>query len=251
MRKSCLAQGLTSLLPFVSVAFAEPYPSLDLKPTGVSLEWYQHELDLKVTGLDVSLPGVSSGLVDSVKDQLDTQSDAEIINLRLDRQLSPNLNIFAAIGKVTDTTRVGFSSLAQGVSDLVVANKGVAYSAGATLTGEYGKLLPALHYTHSRIDFDDSAEEVVVNVLTPSVGIQTHAGVLSGSLVYQAVEATYSGTIDAPFVGNVPVSVNTKNKDTLQVLAGIDTRLANDLYLSAKAGLNGQKQFQLQLNRRF
>ena len=252
MTKFYPIKGLISLLliPFAPTVGAELYLSPDSKPNGIGLEWYQHELDMKVTGLDISLPGLPAGLADSVKGQLKAKSEAEIINLRLDRQIRPNLNVFGAIGKVTDTTTVNFDSLATGLSDLVVDNKGTAYSAGATLTGHYGELLPSLHYTHSRIHFDNN-EKVVVNMLIPSVGVPTRMGVLSGSLVYQAMEANYAGTVNAPFIGDVPVSVNTKNNDSFQVMAGLNTKLADNLYLNANAGLNGQKQFQIQVNQRF
>ncbi|QLQ31450.1 MAG: hypothetical protein HZT40_07355 [Candidatus Thiothrix singaporensis] len=81
--------------------------------------------------------------------------------------------------------------------------------------------------------------------------MQTGYGVFNASLVYQAVKATYSGTVSAPFIGEVPVTVDTENKDDLQVMAGWYGQLGKDLYLNTNVGLNGQRQFQLQLNKRF
>lgn len=253
MREPFLVQGLASLflLPYFSTACAETDPRLDLKPTGVSVEWYQHKLDLNVTDVKTNLPGITSAMVDSVKGQLNTTDDVKLANVRLDYQLRPYLNVYGSIGKITDDTQVDFSKLGLGVSDLTVDSKGNAYTVGAILVGKYDRLLPSLQLMHSRIDLEGDGDDVQVNALIPAVGVQTGYGVFNASLVYQAVKATYSGTVSAPFIGEVPVTVDTENKDDLQVMAGWYGQLGKDLYLNTNVGLNGQRQFQLQLNKRF
>lgn len=253
MREPFLVQGLTSLcfLSCLSVASADTETFTDLKPTGVSVEWYQHELDLKVTDIKTSLPGITSAMVDSVKGSLDTTDNVKLVNIRLDYQLRPYLNVYGSIGKITDNTSVDFSKLGLGISDLVVDSKGTAYTAGAILVGKYGKLIPALQYIHSNIDLEGNASDITLDALIPSLGVQTNYGVFDASLVYQALEAEYSGTVSAPFVGEVPLTVNAENKDNLQVMAGWHTQLAKDLYLHTNVGLNGHQQFQLMLNKRF
>lgn len=253
MRESSLVKGLTilSLLPFISTVSAETETFSNLKPGGVSVEWYQHELDMKVTGIETNVPGITDELVNAVKGQLKSTDNAELINLKLDYQLRPYLNVYGAVGKITGSSRVDFSGLGVGISDLVVDNKGTAYTAGAILAGQYGRLLPSLHFAHSQINLDGNSEDITINALIPAVGWQTDYGILSTSLVYQAIDAAYSGNVAAPIVGEVPVTVKTENNDDVQMMAGWATRLTEDLYLNANVGLNGQKQFQLQVNKRF
>lgn len=253
MRESFLVQGLASLclLSCFSAVSAETETFTDLKPTGISLEWYQHELDLKVTDIKTNLPGITSAMVDSVKGNLDTTDNVKLVNVRLDYQLRPYLNVYGAIGKITDNTRVDFSRLGLGVSDLVVDSKGTAYTAGAILVGKRGKWLPALQYIHSNIDLEGNASDITLDALIPSLGVQTKYGVFDASLVYQALKADYSGTVSAPFVGEVPLTVSAENKNDLQVMAGWHTQVAKDLYLHTNVGLNGHQQFQFMLNKRF
>lgn len=253
MRESFLVQSLTSLLllSYFSTVAADTANPVGQKPMGISLEWYQHELDLDVTDIETSIPGITDAMVDAVKGRLNTTDTLKMANLRLDYQWHPALNVYAAVGKLTDDTTVDFSSLGAGISDLVINNKGTAYAVGTKLQGQYGKVLPSLQYMHSRIDLDGNDADIKVNALIPSVGLQTDYGMFDASLVYQAVEASYAGTVVAPFVGEVPVTVRTENKDKLQVMAGWQTQLAKDLYLKGNIGLNGQQQFQLQLNKRF
>lgn len=253
MRVSSLVQGLTilSLLSIVSTASAETETFSDLKPTGISVEWYQHKLDMKVTDIEINIPGITDELLDSIKGRLKSTDDVELINLKLDYQLRPYLNVYSAVGKITDSSRVDFSGLGIGISDLVIDNEGTAYTVGAILVGQYGRVLPSLHLAHSQIDLDGNSENIVINALVPAVGWQTDYGVLNASLVYQAVDAAYSGTVTAPVIGKVPARVNAENNNDLQIMAGWLTRLDNDLYLNANIGLNGQKQFQLQINKRF
>lgn len=253
MSKLFLVQMFTNLflLLHLSTAYAESIATPALKPTGVSLDWYQHELDLDVTGFDTALPGMTPEIAALVKNQLAATSDLELINVRLDYQIRPYLNVYGAIGKVSDETNVNFSALAQGVSDLTINNRGTAYTAGAHLSKTYGQWKPAIHYTHSRLRLDDNSEDITINALIPSIGRQTDYGVFSASFIYQAVEATYAGTIAAPVLGEVPVTVTTENHDKVQIAAGWHKQLAKDFFIKADVGLNGQKQFQLQLNKRF
>lgn len=253
MKRIRFAQGIVSLLLMssLSIATAETLPLFETKSTGISLEWHQHELDLEVLDIDTNIPGVTNALIDSVKGQLNTNNDVEVINLRLDHQFHPNLNVFGAIGKVTDRTQTSFSSLAPGLSDLIVDNDGVAYTIGATLIHKYNQFVASVMIAHSRIDQDNNPDDIKVNAAIPSLGFQTRYGIFSASLLYQAIEASYSGTVTAPLVGEVPVTIETENEDEIQIMAGYQTQLAKKLYLNANIGLNGQNQFQILINKRF
>ncbi len=242
---------LLSIITSFLGQLAQADPLAEFKPNGISLEWYQHELDLDITQVNTSLPGVSAEQLNAIKGQLRTLNDVEVISLRLDRQIRPYLNIFGSIGKVTDTTRIEFSRLSPLISDMEVGNNGTAYTVGATLERHYGDLITSLQYIYSRIDLDNNSEDIVVNTVVPTLGYQTQFGTFSASLAYQAFDAVYSGTVTAPIVGDVPVEVTAENSDNFQLLAGYKTRVAKDLYINTKVGLNGQKQLYLQLNKRF
>lgn len=243
--------AISSLVLFISTAHAEKDLLAELKPVGVSLEWYQHELDMNVTGIDLNIPGITDEIVDSVKGQLNSTDKVELLNLKLDYQVRPYLNVYGAIGKVTDNNRVGFSDLGVGISDLEVENDGTAYTTGAVIVGRYGQLLPSLHLAHSRIDLDNNDEDIKVTAAVPSLGWQTDYGIFSASLLYQKIDAAYTGTVTAPVVGEVPVTVYAENDKELQLAIGWLNHLGKDFYLNASAGLNGQQQFQIQLNKRF
>lgn len=252
-----LSTGLTCNLPLLIIlstiiptALAESIAFPDMKPTGISVEWYQHELDLNVTQIQATIPGINPADLDAIKGQLNSLNKAKVVNLRLDRQINPNFNIYGAIGKVTDTTSVGFSGLNPALSDMVLDKEGTAYTVGGTFTKNVGKVLASIQFLHSRIDFDDDAE-VTVSTAIPAIGLPTSIGVVNFSVAYQAIEADYSGTITAPVVGAIPVNVKTENADKVQALIGLNSRIAKDLYVTANVGLNGQEQVQLQINKRF
>lgn len=54
-----------------------------------------------------------------------------------------------------------------------------------------------------------------------------------------------------PLVGAVPIEVNASSDGEIKVVLGLQTRLANDFYLNANAGVGGHEQYQIQLNKRF
>lgn len=221
------------------------------KPTGISLEWYQHELDMDVTHIYTNIPGIPATALNNIKSRLNTSDQTSLLNLRLDHQIQPYLNVFGAVGKITNTSRVNFSGLGLGTSDLTANNEGTAYTLGATLSAQRGSWIATLKALHSTIDLDNSAGNIRVNALFPSLGVQTDHGTFSTSLIYQAIEASYYGTVDVPLLGAVPTSVDVKNNDKIQITLGWTNEVSKDLYLDANVGLNGQEQFQLQLNKRF
>jgi hypothetical protein len=236
----------------LSISFSTEARSLpEFKPNGISLEWYQHELDLGITQVNTPLLSISAQQLETIKRRLKTLNEIEVVSVRLDRQLRPYLNIFGSIGKVTDVTTVDFSRLNSLFSDLVVDNNGTAYTMGATLKRHHGHWLTSIQYIHSRIHRDNNSEEIVVNTVVPTLGYQTHLGTFSTSLAYQGFKAVYSGIVTVPIVGDVPVEVTTENSDHLQLLAGYHTQIVKDLYINMNVGLNGQKQIHLQLNKRF
>lgn len=243
--------AVSNLLPFISTAHAEKDLLAESKPVGVNLEWYQHEMDMNVTDIDLNVPGITDEIVDGIKGQLNSTNEVELLNLKLDYQVRPYLNIYGAIGKVTNNNRVGFSELGFDISDLEVESDGTAYTAGAVIVGRYGQLLPSLHLAHSRIDLDNNDEDIKVSAAIPSLGWQTNYGVFNASLLYQKIDVAYTGTVTAPLVGEVPVTVHAENDKDLQLAVGWLNRLGKDFYLNASTGLNGQQQFQIQLNKRF
>lgn len=222
-----------------------------LKKTGVSIDLYHQTLDLKVTDIKANIPGISPELLDTFKPQLNTNNSLDVYGLRLDYQLTPFMNIFGSLGKVEENTSVDFSTINAALSDLIIEQKGTVYSVGGAYTKHFDPLFASVSVIHSRIDLDDNPHYIKVSGLIPTVGMKTRLGILTGSLLYQEVDAVFSGEITAPFVGAVPVEVSATNDNDVQVLAGLRTRLARDFYLNASAGLNGQEHYQIQLNKRF
>lgn len=224
-----------------------------LKKMGFSLDLYRQKLDLKVTDIKINadVPGITPELIDAFKPQLNTSNNIDVYGIRLDYQLTPSFNIFGSLGKVEESTIVDFSTINAALSDLVIEQKGTVYSVGGTYTKHFDPLFASMSVVHSRIDLNDNPHDIKVSGLIPSVGIKTRMGILTGSLLYQEVDAVFAGKITAPFIGAVPVEVNATNDNDIQVLAGLRTRLARDFYLNASAGLNGQEHYQIQLNKRF
>lgn len=222
-----------------------------LKKTGISLDLYRQELDLKVSDIKASIPGVSSEQLNSFKSQLNTKNNIDVYGLRLDYQLTPSFNIFGALGKVEESTTVDFSKINPALSNLAIDQKGTVYSVGGVYVKDFDPVLVSVSAVHSRINLDDNPHDIKVSGIIPSLGIKTRIGIVTGSLLYQEIDAVFAGEITAPFVGAVPVEVSATNDNDIQVLAGLRTRLARDFYLNASAGLNGQEHYQIQLNKRF
>lgn len=241
---SCLFIGALS-----SYTYASEENMSKFKKNGVSVEWYQHELDLKIT--DIDFPGMTQEQMNTLKGQLESSNEVEAINLRMDHQVNTHLNLYGSIGKITEKTKVNFSGLGMGMSDLVVDNKGTTYTIGANLTGKYHRFIPSLHYMHSRIDLNNSANIIKVHSVVPSLGMKTKYGLIKAGLIYQDIDAEYSGTISTPLVNDVPVYVSTENKDRINIMGGLNTRLSRDFYLDTQLALDGRKKIQIQINKRF
>lgn len=227
------------------------FKSTELKPFGISLEWNQYELDLDVLEIRTSLPGVTQEQLDAAKGQLNARSSSKTVNVRLDYQVNPNFNIYGALGQVTDTTNVNFSAVVPGTSNLISDHDGNVYTVGAILSGKHGKWLPSLNFTHSQVDLDNNNERAKINTFAPSLGRITNYGLFSASFLYQSIEADYSATTSVPVLGDVPVNVKTENQDKWRMMAGWAAPIAKDLFINVNVGLNDDKQFHVQLNKRF
>lgn len=254
MNKYLLAKSIS--IAFIIISAIQTSQASDgnphvLKKTGISVDLYRQTLDLKVTDIKANVPGVTPELLNTFKPQLNTSNSIDVYGLRLDYQLTPSFNIFGSLGKVEENTTVNFSNINAALSDLVIEQKGTVYSVGGVYTKNFDPLFASVRVVHSRINLDDNPHDIKVSGLIPTVGIKTRIGILTGSLLYQEVDAVFAGEITAPFVGAVPVEVSATNDNDIQVMAGLRTRLARDFYLNASAGLNGQEHYQIQLNKRF
>jgi hypothetical protein len=223
----------------------------ELKKTGISVDLYSQKLDLQVTDITASITGITPELLETFKPKLNTTNKIDVYGLRLDYQLNDAVNIFGSLGKVKEKTIVDFSNVNAALSDLELDKKGSVYSVGAVYTKHFDPLFASVTVVHSRIDLDDNPHVIKVSGLIPTLGMKTRIGVLTGSLLYQEVDAVFSGEIATPFDPAVPVEVSATNDKDIQVLVGLRTRLAKDFYLNASAGVNGQENYQIQLNRRF
>lgn len=241
---------LTGLLFFISTIQASDELPI-LKKTGLSFDLYRQKLDLNVTDIKANIPGIAPELLNTIKPQLNTINSIDVYGLRLDYQLTPSFNIFGSLGKVEERTTVDFSNVNAALSDLVLEKQGAVYSVGAIYTKRFDPMFASVSIVHSRIDLDDNPHDIKVSGLIPALGVKTRIGELTGSLLYQEVDAVFAGVITAPFVGDVPVEVSASNDNDVQVMVGLKTRLAGDFYLNASAGLNGQEHYQVQLNKRF
>lgn len=222
-----------------------------MKKIGVSVDLYSQKLDLPVTDITANITGITPAMLDTFKSELSTTNKIDVYGLRLDYQLNKSVNVFGSLGKVEEKTTVDFSKVNPALSDLNLDKKGYVYSVGAVYTKHFDPLLASVTLVHSRIDLDDNPHDIKVSGLIPSLGMTTRIGVVTGSLLYQEVDAVFNGEITTPFDGVVPVEVSATNDKAVQVLLGLRTRLAKDFYLNASAGINGQENYQIQLNKRF
>lgn len=247
------AIGLTllSLLSVSKVSLATA-DLPDLKPVGISLDLYHQSLDLDVDSIKAdSRLGLTPEMLEAFTPQLNTSNEIDFYGLRLDYQITPSFNLFGSIGKAEEKTTVDFSNVNPALSDLSLDKKGNIYSVGATYTKNFSPLIASVTLTHSLIDLDDNPHDITVSGIIPSLGYKTRIGVITGNLIYQEVDAVLSGEITAPFVGAVPIEVNASSDGEIKVVLGLQTRLANDFYLNANAGVGGHEQYQIQLNKRF
>ena len=244
------ALALVSILAIAGTSHASTdLPTL--KPTGISIDLYRQKLDLNVDNIEASIPGVTPEMLDVFEPQLNTTNDIDVYSLRLDYQFTPSFNLFGSLGKVKEQTTVEFSDINPALSNLSLDKQGYVYSVGAVYSKNFAPMFASVTVMHSIIDLDDNPHDIKVSGLIPSLGINTRIGQLTGSLLYQEIEAVFTGEITAPFVGPVPVEVSASNDNDIQLLLGLRTQLARDLYLNASAGVNGQEHYQVQLNKRF
>lgn len=245
-----LGFAIAILLPSTQITHASnDLPKL--KPTGISLDIYSQEIDLKVTDIEASIPGMSTEAVAALKSQVSTKNTIDVYGLGLDYQVTPSLNIFGSLGKARQKTDVSFSDANPILSDLSLDDKGIVYTVGGTYHKRFNSIFASVSLLHNRIDLDDNPHDIKVTSIAPAIGVKTPIGILSGSVLYQEIDAKFSGEITIPGLGSIPAEVSAVNKDGAQLLAGLHTQLARDLYLSANVNLNKNERFQVQVNKRF
>lgn len=236
------------LLSFYASADTQT-PEMPTKKSGISLNLETRQQDYNLTSLSFSHPALTP-LV-NVKNQIAASSDVQSASIKLDHWLTPAINLFGSVGKVTGEGTAKLPAL-PGLSlpDVRIDADGMTYSLGGTVVARKDQHFSAITYTLTRYKADAFDETNTFHTLTPMLGTATRLGVVSLALRYQQGDGKYLGKSTSPF-GEVITDIGLENKHATSWLAGYNTKLGNALYLRASAELGNRQGLRLELNQRF
>ena len=223
-----------------------------LKARGIGLSAYSQQQDMQVTDFTINNPMLSALVPANAKDIVTINNEVKTVGVKLDYQVAPPLNVFAAVEQISSEATAKLSALPGfGLPDMHFDADGVLYNLGATVSAKQGRYLGSLTYVHSITDTEGGIEGGSVNTLLPTLGVMTDVGIFNAGLLYQKANIDYNGTVTLPVFGEVVATVKGKTEDPLVYRVGYQTPLGKDLYLDASAGFGGQTQARLELNKRF
>ena len=221
------------------------------KATGIAISVETQQQDYTLTSLSISPPLPVLKQLEAAKDQIKARSDVQTTAIRMDRWVTPNINLCGSVAKISGEGVAKLPAL-PGLSlpDIKVDADGMSYSAGATAVVRKDSYFGALTYTHTfyKPDTLDTTNES--SSVMPTVGKITRAGTFSLSMLYQDSKGDYIGKANTPF-GEMTANFSAENKNNISWLAGYRTQLADNLYVRAIAELGGREGIRLDLSKRF
>ncbi|EIJ35800.1 hypothetical protein [Thiothrix nivea] len=242
-----LLSGMCLLLPSM-VANAQT-TEMPVKKTGISLNLETRQQDYDLTSLSFSHPALTP--LANVKERIAASSDVQSATLKLDRWLTPNINLFGSVGKMTGEGTAKLPVLpGLNLPDVRIDADGSIYSLGGTAVARKDQYFSTITYTFTRYKADAFEETNTFQSLMPMAGVTTPVGAFSLALRYQQGDGNYVGKTTTPF-GEVTANIGLKDKHATSWQAGYYARLGNDLSLRTSAELGGREGFRLELNRRF
>lgn len=223
-----------------------------LKTHGVGLELYSQNQDLKLTGLTLDNPLLTTLLPANLQDQVKINNEIKLAGAKLDYWVNPNLNVFGGVAQAQGKAVATLPRI-MGVTlpDVKLDANGMMYNVGATVVGYKDPYFATLTYVHSIADFNGSKDAGAADTVIPGVGVVTGAGAFSLGLIHQQGKVNYTGSLDLPLVGTVSAEVESESKHRINYTAGYHAQLGKDLFLSANAGFGNWREARLEINKRF
>lgn len=239
----------TAILCGMGNGWADDMP-LELKPGGVSLEYYSQQQAVRLNQLHLGHPALAP--LEAARGEIKTDTEAHATGIKLDHWVRPYLNVFGAVARSRGDVLVRFSEL-PGVTlpDMTIEFEGMVYHAGATGVYRDEDYFGALTYIYTLSDMEGNDETNTAQTFIPTVGKLTDIGAFTLGIMYQQAEGGYRGTLDAPVLGPVDADVTAENAEKISYLLGYHKRLGSDWYLRANLETGEREGFKLELNRRF
>jgi len=257
-----LAFLLSTLLPLSAAAESTlPYMKdlagdADLpRPWGLSLDFYTMDQDYDIQALqfDLPIPGVELG------DPSDIKATNEVMHfdLKADVWLLPFLNVFALVGKVDTDTTVDFSKaeitgLPFDLGVLPVSFDGTVFGGGFTLAYGAESWFTSVTTTFTTTDISGDFESDV-----DSFTVQPRVGLIRGNwttwlgAMYLDVDESHHGSIELPYIGDVPFGVDLVTEDNWNYAVGVSHYFTPKANLSFEVGFGDRTHTLFNFNYRF
>jgi hypothetical protein len=190
-------------------------------PAGFGLTLYNQTQDLRVTTLNVQLPGLDPQMLTG----LDVDNTTTTYHFKLDYWVLPFLNVYAIFGQLDGATTVQLSDIDLGLpitlNNLVVDYNGWVYGAGATVAGGWDRYFATLTFDYTETDLDVARSSVTSWVLTPRFGYHDGPAAIYVGGMYQKTEERHEGIFNMPYLGAIPFEVELEQKEAWNYLVGL------------------------------
>jgi hypothetical protein len=189
-------------------------------PWGIGLTYYDQSQDYALDSLALGVPGFENVPVELIE----IDNDISSYTLKFDVWLLPFLNVFGLVGEIDGDTNVDFRPLHLPVplEQVTIDYDGDVYGGGITLAGGGDVWFTSLTgvYTEANLsgDFDSEARSFVA---MPRLGLHNARGSVWVGAMYLDTEENHKGTIDLPFLGNIPFEVDLVQEDDWNALVGV------------------------------
>lgn len=222
-------------------------------PWGIGIDFYTMDQDYTIESLQFVLPGVT--LPDP--SLLAVTNDVQHFDIKLDAWLLPFLNVFGILGKVDSETIVDFSSapiegLPFPLGKLPFDVDGTVWGLGITLAygneNWFASLTTTLAETDLGGDFDSSVDSLTVQ---PRIGLVRNQWQVWVGGMYLDVEEKHSGSVELPFLGQVPFSVVLGGSDDWNTALGVRHNFSRRSSLSFEVGFGDREHTLFNYNYRF
>ena len=181
-------------------------------PWGVGVDIFTMNQPYSIKSLQFELPGVG----DIDPSTIDVKNNVQNYDVKLDVWVTPFLNVFGLIGRVSahtyvDLGNVTIPGLPVALPTLPVSYDGTVYGGGVNLVYGTDRWFAALNNTWTSTslsgDFDSSVSSYTAQ---PRVGVIVDGWTLWGGGMYLDTTEKHSGTISLPVPGLPPVPFNVE-----------------------------------------
>lgn len=203
-------------------------------PAGFGLTLYNQTQDMRITSLDVQLPGLDPQTLGN----LPVDNNTTTYHLKLDYWVLPFLDVYAIFGQLKGSTRVKLSSVDIGLpitlNNLVVDYDGLVYGGGITLAGGWDRYFATVTFDYNQTDLDVSTSSVESWVVTPRVGFHDGPAAVYVGGMYQQAEEHHEGVFTMPYLGAIPFAVDLEQTEPWNYLVGLSAGVGDHWQLTVE-----------------